>query len=98
MWKSLTSTRIDWNCRTSPLRMIPVYEHAWQVGVRAGAITMEMESGAPRAAARQRRSGAPWLSLPAAVCAALAAQPHAARATDEIQLYNAEIADVGQFT
>jgi hypothetical protein len=37
-----------------------------------------------------------WLGL-TAVCAALAA-PSPARAVDEIQVYNAEIADVGQFT
>ncbi len=38
-------------------------------------------------------------SLAAALlAAAVTAQPHAARAVDEIQLYNAEIAEVGQFT
>jgi hypothetical protein len=56
---------------------------------------MEMESGA---AGEQRGNGTRVLGLSAAVCVGLAALPQQARATDEIQLYNAEIADVGQFT
>jgi hypothetical protein len=47
----------------------------------------------------RRRSGARAFGLGAAIfSAALAAQSHATRAADEIQLYNAEIAEVGQFT
>src|SRR5579871_2045295 len=47
----------------------------------------------------RRRCRAFGFGLPAGILsAALAAQPHAARAVDEIQLYNAEIAEVGQFT
>jgi hypothetical protein len=58
-----------------------------------------MATGSSAAGAkRRRRYGALGFGLPAAVCATLAAQPDAARAVDEIQLYNAEIADVGQFT
>lgn len=41
-----------------------------------------------------RRGGA----LACGLFAAVAAPPHQARAVDEIQLYNAEIAEVGQFT
>jgi hypothetical protein len=64
---------------------------------------MVTELNAAGAKAR-RRCGAPGFGLPAALlpaallAAALVAQPHAARAVDEIQLYNAEIAEVGQFT
>jgi hypothetical protein len=45
-----------------------------------------------------RRYVAFGFDLPAAVCAVLVAQPNVAAAVDEIQLYNAEIAEVGQFT
>src|SRR6516225_7288990 len=61
-------------------------------------------AGATEPAARlRRRNGALEFGWPvgvfaAAVLATLAAQPYAARAADEIQLYNAEIAEVGQFT
>jgi hypothetical protein len=54
--------------------------------------------GADESAARTQRGNRTLrLSLPASVCAALAAASPA-RATDEIQVYNAEIAAVGQFT
>jgi hypothetical protein len=58
---------------------------------------MESESDAASANGR-RRYRAFGFSLPAVVLAALLAQPDPARAVDEIQLYNAEIAEVGQFT
>lgn len=56
-----------------------------------------METGSIVAGAKayRRRCG---LGLPAAVCAAFVAQTNAACAVDEIQVYNAEIAEVGQFT
>jgi hypothetical protein len=58
-----------------------------------------MEPG-PEAAGAQgrRRSGSLGFGLSAGILAALAALPQSARAVDEIQLYNAEIAEVGQFT
>jgi len=47
----------------------------------------------------RRRCGPIGFGLPAAILsAALVALPHAIHAADEIQLYNAEIAEVGQFT
>jgi hypothetical protein len=46
----------------------------------------------------QLQYGAFVFGLPAAVCAALMAEPNVAHAVDEIQLYNAEINDVGQFS
>jgi hypothetical protein len=59
---------------------------------------MGTESNAAGTQAR-RRYGARGFGLGAAILSAvLAAQPRAARAADEIQLYNAEIAEVGQFT
>jgi hypothetical protein len=57
------------------------------------------ERGATASASHgRRRHGALGFALPAAICAALAAQSDAARAVDEIQVYNGEIAEVGQFT
>jgi hypothetical protein len=44
------------------------------------------------------RRGVVGFGLPAAVLAAVLVQGRAARAIDEIQVYNAEIAEVGQFT
>jgi hypothetical protein len=59
---------------------------------------MAADSRAASAKTRRRR-GVPGVGLAAAVfCAALGAAPQQARAVDEIQVYNAEIADVGQFT
>jgi hypothetical protein len=58
-----------------------------------------MGTGSNAAAAlARRRWGALGFGLPAVLSAALVLLPHAARAVDEIQLYNAEIAEVGQFT
>jgi hypothetical protein len=64
---------------------------------RWGFVAMETRSDAAGAKA-QRRGGVFGLGASAAVLAALLAQPLPARAVDEIQLYNAEIAEVGQFT
>src|SRR5215831_10421751 len=61
-----------------------------------GVIEPAPNSGTVRC--RALRLSLPGFGLPTAVCAALVAQLHAARAVDEIQLYNAEIAEVGQFT
>jgi hypothetical protein len=57
-----------------------------------------MEADLAAARAQRRRQGAFRVGLCAAALAAFAVSPHPARAADEIQLYNAEIADVGQFT
>jgi hypothetical protein len=58
-----------------------------------------MEPGAEAVDAQvQRRRGSLRFCLSAGIIAVLAAQPQPARAIDEIQIYNAEIADVGQFT
>jgi hypothetical protein len=64
---------------------------------------MAMNTGADTrdangAGAKPRDRRALGFALPATICAALMAQPHPARAVDEIQVYNGEIADVGQFT
>jgi hypothetical protein len=67
------------------------------VEVRKGRGTMAADSIVAGAKA-QRRCGAFGSGLQAAICAALVAQTNAARAVDEIQVYNAEIAEVGQFT
>lgn len=51
------------------------------------------------AGAKTRRRRRAFASgMPTAVCIALAAHTDAARAVDEIQVYNAEIAEIGQFT
>jgi hypothetical protein len=57
-----------------------------------------MTAGSNAAGAEQRRCGTSGFVLPAAILAFVLVQPHAARAVDEIQVYNGEIADVGQFT
>jgi hypothetical protein len=60
---------------------------------------MAMPTGTNAADARNRRRYGPLgFGLPAAILAIVAAHPDVARAVDEIQVYNAEIADVGQFT
>jgi hypothetical protein len=64
-----------------------------------GAVARDVnEPAAKDSGAVGRLVGSLGFGLPAAVCAALVAQTHAAHAVDEIQLYNAEIAEVGQFT
>jgi hypothetical protein len=59
---------------------------------------MAMESGPEAAVQVRRRSGSLRFGLSAGIFVTLAALPQPARAVDEIQIYNAEIADVGQFT